>query len=52
MDEHRRSIACIASFSDVMGFIASLQRTATEMARRRALLVGDEQRPSIQSAAP
>jgi len=42
VDEHQRSIACIASFSDVVGFIASLQRTAAEMARRRALLVGDD----------
>jgi hypothetical protein len=42
VDEHQRSIACIASFSDVLGFIASLQRMAAEMARRRALLVGDD----------
>ena len=42
VDEHQHSIACIASFSDVLGFIASLQRMAAEMARRRALLVGDD----------
>jgi hypothetical protein len=42
VDEHQRSIACIAGFSDVLGFIASLQRMAAEMARRRALLVGDD----------
>ena len=42
VDEHQRSIACISSFSDIMGFIASLQRMAAEMARRRALLVKDD----------
>jgi hypothetical protein len=30
VDEHQRSIACIASFSDVMGFVASLQRMAAK----------------------
>ncbi|HTG19906.1 MAG TPA: hypothetical protein VK681_07670 [Reyranella sp.] len=42
VDEHQRSIACIAGFSDVLGFIASLQRMAAEMVRRRALLVGND----------
>jgi hypothetical protein len=42
VDEHQRSIACISSFSDIMGFIASLQRMAAEMARRRTLLVKDD----------
>src|ERR1700726_239967 len=42
VDEHQRSIACIASFSDIVGFIASLQRMAAEMARRRALVEDDE----------
>ena len=42
VDEHQRSIACIASFSDIVGFIASLQRVAAEMARRRALPVEDD----------
>jgi len=42
VDEHQRSIACIASLSDIVGFIASLQRTAAEMARRRALLDEDD----------
>jgi hypothetical protein len=41
VDEHQRSIACISSFSDIMGFIASLQRMAAEMARRRALVEDD-----------
>ncbi len=47
VDEEQHSIACIASFSDLMGFIVSLQRVAAEMARRRAQLAedceGDEQ---------
>ena len=42
VDEHQRSIACIASFSDVLGFITSLHRMAAEMARRRALPVEDD----------
>ena len=39
VDEHHRSIACIASFDDLNGFIVSLTRAATEMARRRSMLV-------------
>ena len=42
VDEHHRSIACIASFADLNGFIVSLTRAATEMARRRAMLVQDD----------
>jgi hypothetical protein len=38
VDEHHHSIACIASFADLNGFIVSLTRAATEMARRRAML--------------
>ena len=41
VDEHHRSIACIASFADLNGFIVSLTRAATEMARRRSKLVRD-----------
>lgn len=41
VDEHRHSIACIASFADLNGFIVSLTRAATEMARRRAMLMPD-----------
>jgi len=37
MDEQHRSIACIASFADLNGFIVSLTRAAAEMARRRAV---------------
>lgn len=39
VDEHHHSIACIASFADLEGFIVSLTRAATEMARRRAMLM-------------
>lgn len=39
VDEHRRSIACIAGFADLNGFIVSPTRAATEMARRRAMLM-------------
>jgi hypothetical protein len=42
IDEHHRSIACIASFADLNGFIISLTRAATEMARRRAMLMQDD----------
>jgi hypothetical protein len=42
VDEHHRSIACIASFADFNGFIVSLTRAATEMARRRSGLVRDD----------
>ncbi len=42
VDEHHRSIACIASSADLNGFIISLTRAATEMARRRSMLGGDD----------
>jgi hypothetical protein len=42
VDEHHRSIACIASFADLNGFIVSLTRAAREMARRRAMLMQDD----------
>lgn len=42
VDEHHRSIACIASFADLNGFIVSLTRAATELARRRSMLVRDD----------
>lgn len=42
VDEHHRSIACIASLADLNGFIVSLTRAATEMARRRAMLMQDD----------
>ncbi len=42
VDEHRHSIACIASFADLNGFIVSLTQAATEMARRRAMLMQDD----------
>ncbi|GEP57712.1 hypothetical protein [Reyranella soli] len=37
VDERHRSIACIASFADLNGFIVSLTDAAAEMANRRAL---------------
>jgi hypothetical protein len=37
VDNHQHSIASIASFSDLMGFISALQRVAREMARRQVL---------------
>ena len=43
VDEHQHSIACSASFSDFMRFIASLQRAAAEMARRRVLPAEDDE---------
>jgi hypothetical protein len=42
VDEHHHSIACIASFADLNGFIVSLTRAATEMARRRATVMQDD----------
>lgn len=42
VDEHHHSIACIASFADLNGFIVSLHRAASEMARRRAKLMQDD----------
>ena len=42
VDEHHHSIACIASFADLNGFIVSLTRAATEMARRRAIITPDD----------
>jgi hypothetical protein len=41
VDEYHRSIACIASFADLSGFIVSLTRASAEMARRRAMLRQD-----------
>ncbi len=45
VDEYHRSIACIASFADLNGFIVSLTRAAAEMARRRAMLMQDGASP-------
>lgn len=40
IDEDQRSIACIAGFADLEGFIASLMQAAHEMSRRRAAAHG------------
>lgn len=42
VDEDRRTIKCIAEFSEFHAFIANLNRTAGEMARRRQAM-GDEE---------
>ncbi|MBV8186271.1 MAG: hypothetical protein JOY64_00705 [Alphaproteobacteria bacterium] len=40
IDEEQNSIACIAGFADLEGFITSLTQAAREMARRRAAADG------------
>jgi hypothetical protein len=56
VDEYHRSIACIASFADLNGFIVSLTRAAAEMARRRAMLMQGGAAPTdddvVAGAAP
>ena len=47
--ECHRSIACIASFADLNGFIVSLTRAAAEMARRRAMLTPDDASPTDET---
>jgi hypothetical protein len=42
IDESQHSIACIASYADLNGLIASLTQAAAELARRRALALADE----------
>lgn len=51
VDERKRSIACVARFSDLNGFILSLTRAAAEMARRRARPL-NEDAPGDDSLAP
>ncbi len=43
IDEEHRAIRCTAGFAEFNAFIASLNRAAAEMARRR---IGDEEAPS------
>jgi hypothetical protein len=40
VDQDQNSIACIAGFTDLEGFITSLTQAAGEMARRRAVAEG------------
>ena len=40
IDEDEQSIACVAGFADLEGFINSLTQAAREMARRRAAALG------------
>jgi|FEC22Drversion2_1045045.scaffolds.fasta_scaffold01936_1 hypothetical protein len=42
VDEGHHSIACVASYSDLNGLIASLTQAAAELARRRALPMAEE----------
>jgi hypothetical protein len=49
VDEQQHSIACIAGFADLEGFISSLTQAAAEMGRRRAALVGDGTDEEVQS---
>jgi hypothetical protein len=44
IDEDQRTIKCVADFSEFNAFIASLNRAASEMARRRSD-EGDEEGP-------
>jgi hypothetical protein len=46
LDEERRAIRCTADFAQFHAFIASLNRAAAEMARRRSALGEDEAAPS------
>ena len=43
IDEQQHSIACIAGFADLEGFITSLTQAAAELARRRADLLEDDE---------
>lgn len=45
VDEDQRTIRCVADFSEFNAFIASLNRVAAEMSRRRHEEDGDEQGP-------
>lgn len=59
VDEQQNSIACIAGFTDLEGFITSLTRAAAEMARRRVAVAEDgegeeeeeEERPGTRFGA-
>ena len=42
VDECHHSIACVASYADLNGLIASLTQAAAELARRRAPPMADE----------
>lgn len=47
IDDRARSIACLASFAELGGLIASLNRVAAELSRRRTqpAVSGDEEEP-------
>src|SRR5258708_36726428 len=51
IDEQQHSIACIAGFADLEGFIASLTQAAAEMARRRTALRQDDDEAEEEEAA-
>jgi hypothetical protein len=52
IDEQEHSIACIADFADLEGFITSLTQAAAEMARRRAALQEDDDDEAEEPATP
>ena len=49
IDEEQRAIRCTADFEQFSAFIASLNRAASEMARRRSTL-GQEEQPTASGA--
>ena len=51
VDEQQHSIAGIAGFADLEGFIDSLTQAAVEMARRRAALGASREEEKLQNAA-
>lgn len=52
VDEDQNSIACIAGFTDLEGFISSLTQAAREMARRRATTDGEQPEGGEASSRP
>ncbi len=50
IDEQQRAIRCTADFDQFNAFIASLNRAAAEMARRRAMLDDKDGQPAQSSA--
>ena len=52
IDEQQHSIACIAGFADLEGFITSLTQAAAEMARRRTALLQDDEAEEATTTRP
>ena len=51
LDEERRAIRCTADFAQFSAFIASLNRAAAEMARRRSVFGEEREEESVASVA-